>query len=112
MFVVDLKRPNGEKEGIATWAKERARMMMMKGTMTRVASPLEGGDVIEGGALDAVERTLVPLVLAVGGGGEGGEETRDSAGKEGEEAEDVVVDGGGDLFGDDMLAVEIGRAHV
>lgn len=102
MFVVDLKRSNGEKEGIATWAKERARMMMMKETMTRVASPLEDGDAVEGGALDAVERTLVPLVLAVGGR-EGWEEMRDSTGKEGEEAEDVVVDGGGDLFGDDMV---------
>lgn len=63
MFVVDLKRSSGEKEGIATWAKERARMMMMKEKMTRIASPLEGGDAVEGVALDAVERALVSLVL-------------------------------------------------
>ena len=106
MFVVDLRRSNGEKEGIATWAKERARMTKMKGTMTRVASPFEGGDAIEGGALDALERIPVPLVLAVGDRGEGGDEMRDSVGEEGEEVEDMVADGRKDFFDDDMAAEE------
>lgn len=113
-WVSGLKRSmrlsNGEKEdGIASWTKVRARMMTMKeGTMTRAARLfLGGGDVEEEGTLDGVEeRDRVPLVLvvvdAVGCGGEGAGEGRGIGGEEGEE--DVfVAEGGGDLFGDDMV---------
>jgi hypothetical protein len=99
-----MRLSNGEKEGIASWAKRRARMRTMKeGTMTRDARPFggSGGVVEEEETLDAVGERAVALfalvVVEVGSGGEGADEGRDIV-------ESVsVADGGGDLFGDVMV---------